>query len=179
MLVPTLAELPEAPKRIIMHWTAGGRVASAFERGHYHYLVEQTGNVVAGLPVRLNCRKVSSAVQYAAHTRGMNSYSVGVAFCGMRGAVQGGTFGPDPLTEDQVDAGCRFIARLCAAWDLTPNHDRLFTHSEAERIHGVKQVGKWDIDVLAFRPNASPQECGDYLRGRVAYWMNQQRGKAA
>ena len=168
--VPPLAALPARPQRIILHWTGGTGKASAFEREHYHYLVQQDGQVAVGVPVALNMRQCGANVAYAAHTRGFNSYSVGVSFCGMLGATQGGSMGSYPLTESQVEAGCAFIARLCAAWGLQPTEAQVFTHAEAQRIHGRTQQWKWDIDVLPWR-EATPQDNGRYLRERIAAHM--------
>jgi len=167
--IPTLSALPAKPKRIIMHWTGGGPRASEFERAHYHYLFQQDGRVVAGVPVARNMRKVVEGVPYAAHTRGLNSFSVGVSFCGMLDAVQGGSFGPHPLTQTQVQTGLLFIAELCREWRLPANEDTLFTHAEAERLHGVKQEHKWDIDALPFMRDASPAEIGNWMRMTVGH----------
>lgn len=168
--IPPIAALPASPRRIILHWTGGTGKASAFEREHYHYLVQQDGSVVAGVPVALNMRTCGPGVPYAAHTRGFNSFSVGVSFCGMLGAIQGKSHGRYPLTEPQVEAGCAFIAKLCAAWGLAPTVEQVFTHAEAQRIHGRAQAWKWDIDVLPWR-EATPEENGKYLRDRVAAHM--------
>ena len=168
--VPPLAALPARPQRVILHWTGGGPRASAFECEHYHYLVQQDLVVVRGMQVALNMRACGTGVDYAAHTRGFNSYSVGVSFCGMLGAVQGGSMGKHPLTEPQVEAGCAFIAKLCREWGLAPTVDQVFTHAEAQRVHGRPQQWKWDIDVLPWR-QATPEENGRYLRERIAAHM--------
>src|SRR5688572_11944664 len=124
--VPLLTQLPARPKRIILHWTGGGAKASDFEKQHYHYLVEQTGKIVAGVPVTQNMTNVKDGVPYAAHTKGFNSFSVGISFCGMGDAPsltdwKKGKHGTVPLTEVQLEAGCRFIGLLCRAWELPVN----------------------------------------------------------
>lgn len=165
--VPPVEALPARPRRIILHWTAGTHHASVYEREHYHYLIEGDGTVVEGVPVAANLRTLQPGDTYAAHTRALNSYSVGVAFCGMHGAQPGGPYGVFPLLEAQVREGCIFVGYLCHLWDLPVTPETVFTHAEAERLHGVKQVGKWDIDVLPFALDLSPQAVGDWLRERI------------
>lgn len=172
IVIPALTQLPAAPKRIILHWTGGGPHASEFEREHYHYLVEQSGNIVAGVPVAANMRKVGAKHPYAAHTRGFNSFSVGVSFCGMAGVKSlpdwhSGKRGKAPLVEQQLVTGCLFVGHLCRTWKLQVSESTVFTHAEAERIHGVDQDSKWDIDVLAFRPDDTPQQVGRWIREHV------------
>ena len=164
--VPPLDELPAAPRRIILHWTAGTYQAGNLEREHYHYLIEGDGRPIEGVPVAWNMRDVSQGGRYAAHTRALNSYGVGVAFCGMLGATRT-DFGQYPLTEEQVRCGCIFVGCLCHLWNLPVNENTVFTHAEAERLHGVPQLGKWDIDVLPWAPTMTPREVGDWLRSQI------------
>lgn len=167
--VPTLAELPAPPKRVILHWTAGRYVASTDERTHYHYLAQSDGQIVSGVPVANNMRQLArGSVDYAAHTRGFNSFSVGMAACGMMGAIQGGDLGRFPLLEGQVKSLCRFAGYCCRLWDLPVTQDTVFTHAEAPRLHGVSQAGKWDIDVLPWLPDLTPEQVGQWLRAQVA-----------
>lgn len=162
-MIPSLQALPARPKRIILHWTAGGPQPNAVDRQSYHYLISQDGRAFPGVDVAANMRTVSSAKPYAAHTRGWNSYSVGVAFCGMHRAMPS-NFGPHPITRDQVMIGCYFVGKLCREWDLPVRPHTVFTHSEADWRHGMKQTGKWDIDVLPWAPQLSRTEVADSLR---------------
>lgn len=164
--VPPVEALPARPRRIILHWTAGTYQASNLEREHYHYLIEGDGRPVEGVPVAWNMRDLSTGGSYAAHTRALNSYSVGVAFCGMLGATHT-DFGAYPLTEEQVRRGCIFVGYLCHLWDLPVNEETVFTHAEAERLYGILQPGKWDIDVLPWAPTMTPREVGDWLRSQI------------
>jgi N-acetyl-anhydromuramyl-L-alanine amidase AmpD len=158
------------PSRIIIHWTAGGRYANAVDRQSYHYLVQQDGSVVQGVSVAKNLRNIPPRTprsEYAAHTAGFNSWSVGVALCGMRGAVPGGPYGPDPITESQVMAMCGLVGQLCRDWDLDVDADTVFHHAEAQTIHGRPQAGKWDITEIPFAPDVPPDEVGLWLRARI------------
>lgn len=158
------------PRRIILHWTGGGPQANAVDRSRYHYLVQQDGSVVMGVPVEANMRSIPKGTprsEYAAHTGGMNSWSVGVALCGMFEAKEGGPYGPHPITASQTDAACALVARLCAAWGLPVTADTVFTHAEAWSLHGVQEAkGKWDINVFPWEPDRP--DTGFTLRS----WIN-------
>src|SRR5687767_5203754 len=88
-------------KRIICHWTAGGNKANAIDREHYHFLIEGDGTLVRG--VHSIADNVSTKDKdYAAHTLGCNTGSIGVSMCGMRLSQQSPFVeGPSPINEDQ------------------------------------------------------------------------------
>jgi hypothetical protein len=175
-LIPTLAELPAAPKRIILHWTGGGPKANDVDLAHYHYVVTQPNGAVArgAHPVSRNMRNVSGTA-YAMHTGGFNSYSVGVSFAGMLNATPARVYGPYPLVEQQVLSGLAFVAMLCRAWGLDPeNPAHLFTHYEAWTIHGVKGAmndRKFDITFLQFRPELRKDDVGPWLRATTGDFL--------
>lgn len=152
---PRSADLPSRPQRCILHWTAGRNVASDLDRQHYHILIESReteagGEVlryVAGVPIASNMRQLGPGDEYAAHTRGFNSFSVGVTVCGMLGAVERPFHpGPHPITPLQVKGLVDICVQLAVVYDLAPTEDHFFTHPEAETIHGRPQAGKWDLD---------------------------------
>ena len=107
-------------KRIILHWTAGGNTANGTDKRAYHYIIDIANGrprVVAGdLPPEANERIPSGAqagVDYAAHTRGTNTGSIGVAVAGMRNARERPfDAGPSPMTEAQIEQLCVFVAGL-------------------------------------------------------------------
>lgn len=171
-LVPSLTSLPNAPKRIICHWTGGGPKANDVDKAHYHFIVEQDGNVVRGVhPVAENMRKLGRGTAYAGHTGGFNSFSVGVSFAGMASWVPGGTT-KYPLTAVQVQTGMTFVAFLGQAYGLDPlNSSHVFTHTEAWTLHKVKGTvndQKTDITYLPFKPDLGKAAVGPWLR-QVAF----------
>lgn len=182
-LFPDPEHLEAMPRRAILHWTAGTRRPSLHDREHYHMLIGWDGahpTFHRGVPMANNLRDRSSEDPtfgddpsgYAAHTRGMNSYSLGIAVCGMAGA-QEEPFdpGPEPITALQVKALVSVCATACVLYDLEPTADELFTHPEAERIHGVEQRGKWDLERLPSEEGwreLAPEETGPWLRHQVA-----------
>lgn len=154
--------------RIIAHWTAGGNRASALDMKHYHRLVEYDGTIVAGTE-KIADNIVTSDGDYAAHTRNLNTGSIGVAMCGMRGAKEHPFDpGPSPLTEKQFNAFCILVADLCRTYSIPVTRETVLTHAEVEPTLGVKQRGKWDITRLPFKPEiVGAIAVGDYLRDRV------------
>jgi hypothetical protein len=166
-MIPGLDTLPAKPQRIILHWTGGSYTPNATDLRHYHYLVRGDGQIVPAMPVERNMVS-PAAPDRANHTRNLNTGSVGVAFCGMAGAKEKGPYGNFPLKRGQVIAGCTFVAELLDAWRMPCTVDTVFTHSEAQRIHGVAQAGKWDIDVFPWSPHLTPRECGSMLRDWIA-----------
>lgn len=159
------------PKRLILHWTAGTHKASSDDLKHYHWCVEGGGEIKGGVPLEANLRQVKPWHTYAAHTRAFNAWSAGLAFCGMRYAFPGGSSGTSPLLPLQVDSGLEFVARKFIEWGLPVNEQTLFTHWEAEELHGVDQKGKWDITVLPWDKSIKEDEVGSWLRQRVLEYV--------
>jgi len=155
--------------RIILHWTAGGAVASILDKAHYHFIYEQTGRVMAGdLPPEENIRTNDHI--YGAHTLKLNTGSIGVAFAGMAQAQQLPFWpGPCPLLASQIEAGCRHIADLCRRYRIEVTRRTVLTHAEVQPTLGVPQRGKWDIRWLpGMTAVGQAVAVGDDLRSRIA-----------
>lgn len=154
--------------RIIIHWTAGGARASVIDKQHYHFLVQQNLQIVAGnLPPEANIS--ASDGQYAAHTKGMNTGSIGVSLCGMANAQPTPLeWGPSPITAPQVAAMCALVAQLCKKYGIKVSRKTVLTHAEVQQTLGAPQNGKWDIRCLpgdtAIR---DALVVGDVLRSKV------------
>lgn len=154
--------------RIIIHWTGGGPKASVLDKAHYHFLYQQGGSVVAGdLPPEENIRTDDSI--YGAHTRAMNTGSIGVSFCGMSLAQPVPLFvGPHPLTMPQIEAGCRHIAALARRYGIAVDRRTILTHAEVQPTLGVRQAGKWDIRWLpGMKSIGDAVQIGDKLRAMI------------
>lgn len=194
---PPPSDLPtDPPRRLVLHWTAGAHLASPLDRAHYHVLLEhregdpsspdddQLG-VVRAVPVANNCRDLSAGDPtyaddpergYGAHVRGFNSWSVGLSACAMRGAVDrrpGGKVdpGPDPLTRLQVRGFITWGAEFCLRYDYRPTPERVFTHAEAERLHGVPQRNNWDPEWVPGL-NLASDAVGPWFRSRIADYLD-------
>jgi hypothetical protein len=131
--------------------------------------------VVATHDLRANMRDLRSghAEPYAAHTAGRNSWSIGLAVCGMAGATPA-DFGRYPLAAAQIDGLCLLARRLADAYHIPDAAIR--THAEAALDDGYFGAGgddeRWDIARLAAREESlAPAEAtrtGDLLRARIA-----------
>lgn len=155
-------------QRIILHWTAGGSRASDTDKQHYHRLVEYDGTIVAGTH-EVADNIVTSDGDYAAHTRNLNTGSIGVSLCGMRGATEHPfSAGPSPLTEKQWRVAMVLIADLCRQYSIPVTRETVLTHAEVQPTLGVIQRGKWDITRLPFKPDlVGAIPVGDYMRQMV------------
>jgi len=155
-------------KRIIIHWTAGTHLASSSDLDHYHVLVEGDGKIRQG---RRNpeANRSTSDGDYAAHTRALNTGSIGVALCAMHGAREGPfRAGTHAITSEQVEALARVCADLCQTYNIPVTRETVLTHAEVEPTLGVRQRAKWDITWL---PGMSEPDdavvVGDTLRSMV------------
>lgn len=155
-------------KRIIGHWTGGAGRASALDREHYHRLAEFDGTIVFGNETIAD-NIVTSDGDYAAHTLRLNTGSIGVACCGMAGAIESPfSAGDHPIREEQFNAFCKLIAELCLEYSIPVTPQTVLFHSEVEPNLGVQQRGKWDINRLPWDPSIrGARAVGDYMRRRV------------
>lgn len=164
--------MPAAPmKRIIVHWTAGGHIASSLDREHYHILVEGDGTLVRGHPWISDNVNVAGkpAHEYAAHTLNANSGSVGVSLCCMAGATESPfSAGRAPMTRAQWNAMTSVVADLCRRYGIAVTDKTVLSHAEVQTDLGIQQRGKWDFTRLAFDPSVvGAKACGDKMRAEV------------
>ncbi len=161
-------------RSISLHWTAGDHETTY---PAYHFCVAGAAEpyVHHTHDLRENMRDVRAdpALPYAAHTRGRNSWSIGIAVAAMRDAIPS-DFGPFALREAQVDALCRVAATLARFYAIDPAAIR--THAEAALDDGYFGAGSDDVrwDIARLRPSAAPLEpreataTGDWFRTRIA-----------
>ena len=158
--------------RTITHWTAGGGRASDKDKKHYHTITEFDGTIVEGKEDEED-NIVTSDGDYAAHTRNLNTGSIGKAMAGMRDATEYPlSYGPSPINRKQFEAHCKDLALTHMAYGIPVTPETCLTHAEVEPTLGVKQRGKWDLTVLPFEPTirgAIP--VGNYMRERVMAYM--------
>jgi hypothetical protein len=158
--------------RIVMHHTAGALTPSAFDKQHYHRLIDGEGRVHQGahhIAANAPGRALTSGT-YAAHTRGLNTGSIGVSMAAMANAEWSRPRScPSFPRSEQVEGMVQEVAKLCIEYRIDPGPRTVLSHAEVEVTLGVAQRGKWDFDydpagVLASR---DPLEIGDSLRDRV------------
>ncbi|WP_050525500.1 peptidoglycan recognition protein family protein [Pseudorhodobacter aquimaris] len=152
-------------KRIILHWTAGTHHVSALDRAHYHFIVAGDGSVIEG-DLRPESNRVINSGRYAAHTRGLNTGSIGVAMAAMLGARErpfdAGAF---PITPVQLATFTDLVAELALTYKIRVTRKTVLTHAEVEPTLNVWQRGKWDVAWLpGMKATGDPVTVGDRLR---------------
>ena len=155
--------------RIIIHWTAGRGEANAIDRAHYHALVEADGTIVYGDHKPEANADVRDG-RYAAHTRALNTGSIGIAVCAMWCAKERPFDpGPDAITHPQLTALVREVADLAETYDIAVGPKTVLTHAEVQETLGVAQRGKWDVTWLPGMPGPeAARVVGDRLRRMIA-----------
>ena len=159
--------------RVILHHTAGSLSPSAFDKKHYHRLVDGEGRVHAGahaIAANAPGRRLVSGT-YAAHTRNLNSGSIGVALAAMANAEWSDPRGcrafPKP---DQVEAMVQEVAKLCIEYSIEVSPRTVLSHAEVGITLGVQQAGKWDLDYdpLGISSTRDPVAQGNLLRASIS-----------
>lgn len=160
---------PSGLHRVIMHWTAGAAGVIDLERDHYHLIVGQDARVYAGA-LKPEANADCSDGVYAAHTRALNTGSIGISVDAMASAVERPFHpGPWPITPAQVSALCEAVADLCATYEIPVSRYSVLTHAEVQPTLGVAQRNKWDITWLpGMSKPGDPVEVGDDLRARIS-----------
>lgn len=154
-------------ERIIIHWTGGKHTPNTTDINHYHYIISGDGEVVKGKYEPED--NLSVKTKYAAHTRGLNTGSIGVSLAGMFGAREAPLdVGDYPITEVQVEVLASLVARLCEEYDIPVTRTTVLTHAEVQPTLGVKQRFKWDIVWLpGMTKTEDPIKVGDKLRLKI------------
>ena len=159
-------------RSISLHWTAYD-YTSIYPSYHYCLTGAHEIAVAATHDLGANMRDVRVGdAPYAAHTSGRNSWSIGLAVCGMAGATPA-DFGRFPLTDAQIDGLCR-VAGVLATFYAIPLA-AIRTHAEAaleDGYFGAAAEQRWDIARLEPSPAALEPEdalaAGAFLRARIA-----------
>ncbi|MDQ2663355.1 MAG: hypothetical protein M3Y18_04880 [Candidatus Eremiobacteraeota bacterium] len=170
-------ELPQGRiERIYTHWSAHD-YQSVFPAYHFCVALDDDGDllVVNTHDVRENMRNVYDAPDdpYAAHTRGRNSFALGISVMAMEDS-RPDDFGPFPLTAENVDGFCLLVARLAAFYGVPIDADHIMSHAEAalhDGYFGTQPEQRWDIARLSAdtRPldEADGRDVGEELRRRI------------
>ena len=155
-------------QRIILHWTAGSHTASAIDKQHYHILVQGDGTLVRG-DHSIDDNVSTKDDDYAAHTRGMNTKSIGVSACCMLDARENPLQpGPFPLLKDQWLTMAAVTAELCKFYGIKVTPTTVLGHGEVQKLLHIAQKGKWDPLVLPWNPKLTKTQVGNLFREEVA-----------
>lgn len=153
--------------RVICHWTAGSYTPSENDLLHYHILIDADGDLHRGTHSIADNTSTSDG-DYAKHTKGTNTRSIGVTVCCMAGAKENpfksGSF---PMKEVQWDTMVDVVAQLCMKYNIAVTPTTVLGHGEVEKNIGNDQDGKWDPMKLSFSPGLSKAQVGTKLRTEV------------
>lgn len=157
-----------AMDRIILHWSAGAYKMSKASYEHYHLCIE---GPVPVLKRGKNSIAANSTIRgsYAAHTRGINTKSIGVSMMCMHGAKENPfSSGKYPMTKAQWDYTVLVVADLCEKYNIEVTPETVLSHAEVQKNLGVKQRNKWDYTRLSFDSNLKgADKIGDLFRFQV------------
>lgn len=157
-------------RAIVAHWSVTGYKATPECKDHYHFTVEEDGNIVAGNKTpEDNLSTVDG--KYAAHTKNFNTGVIGIACAAMMGAESVTKVGKYPITERQFKAMCKEMARLCKKYGIPVSPKTTLTHAEVQGNLGIKQNGKWDIAVLPYAKLTTAKAVGDYMRQLITEYL--------
>ena len=169
MPIPTAWLSPCAMKRVIAHWSAGGHKVSEIDREHYHIIWGGDG-----IPVRgdhaISDNVTAGDGDYAAHTGGCNTGSIGVSLACMAGAVESPfDTGRFPMTARQWDAMIEASPSSASSTGFPVTPQTVLSHAEVQKTLGIRQRGKWDFTRLSFDPSVvGAKACGDRMRSEVS-----------
>jgi hypothetical protein len=162
--------MPDGPvEAIVTHWSAGMSYrAGELDREHYHLCIEGDGKLVRGehpISDNFDCRDHD----YAAHTRGFNTKTIGVSMmCMGHGIDQPRFLGPYPIRREQWDALLMVCADLSDHYEIPVTARTLLGHGEVEPNLGIHQNGKWDPLALPWAPQMGKAEVGSLMRLQIS-----------
>lgn len=176
-LIPRTWLVPAHPERVVVHWTAGGYRAGEVERRHYHLILEDRAALGTGKGVRavrglrtIADNESTADDRYAAHVRGLNTRSIGLAAACMLDAEEGKP-GECPLTPALWEGLAQAAAECCHHYGIAVTERTVLQHGEVERVLGVAQAGKWDCCWLPWSPERPAVAVCAEFRRRVEAWL--------
>jgi N-acetyl-anhydromuramyl-L-alanine amidase AmpD len=159
---------PCTMKRVICHWSEGHYAANSTDLEHYHILIQGDGSVIGG-DHSISDNVSTADDNYAAHTRGCNTGSIGVALCAMVGCKeQPFQAGGEPVKKSQWDTMVQVVAELCKFYQIPVTPTTVLGHGEVQKNLGIQQLGKWDPMVWPWDPSVPHTDVGQALRTQVS-----------
>lgn len=157
-------------KKIIIHWSAGAYKPNKIDLDHYHFLVDNLGNVFNGNFIPEDNENCNDG-KYAQHTGGGNTGAIGIAFCGMAGFVSPNNIGNYPLTQIQCEALFKLASQLCKKYNIPIDQEHVLTHYEFGKNNPkTSSFGKIDIIFLPPYPNITRNSIGNFIRNKIKWY---------
>ena len=160
----------QSQHRIILHWSAGSYKPSQFDLAHYHCMIDGQGKAVKG---KWNAGQTNPPW----HVRRLNSGSYGLSLACMRGAVQGGPYGDQPMREIQWERSAQAAAELIDAFNLRLSKRTCLSHMEVNWVYGLRQR-RWDVSELPWARHLPKEEVFAKWRRKVAWYLKTYYGRS-
>jgi len=155
------------PIKIYIHWSAG----------HYdQYFTDYHINVGQGGELFISTDDFN---EYKLHTYHRNSGAVAISAACAYNAQSTDDLGPEPPTEQQVEAIAQALAVLTNVFNIPMDNTHVMTHAEAadnmdgdsrwhEPYGPANSMERWDFWVI--KAGDEPGSGGDILRGKGAWY---------
>ena len=157
-------------KRIILHWTAGIYYPNPHDLECYHFLIDKDGNIHNG-KFKPEDNTVCQTGEYAAHTGGGNTNSIGVAMCAMADFKNRNQTGKYPITQKQFEISMELCAELAHKYNINVNPDSVMTHYEFGIKHpNTSSAGKIDIIYIPPYPWVAQNDIGAFIRTKIKWY---------
>lgn len=160
-------------RTIINHWTAGLAKPNATDFEHYHYLIDQDGNIYKG-DHTIEDNDNTADGDYAAHCGGGNTKRYGISLCGMMDFKSNKSPGKYKLTEIQLETLYMLNAKILFKEGFKEvNSNNLMTHMEfGNKNPKTSSYGKIDICYLPTNPSVTSEKVGDFIRNKTSWYLN-------
>lgn len=159
------------PKKIAIHWTAGLLNPTANDLLHYHFLINEKGEVVKGKYTPENNDNCQDG-KYAPHLGGGNTGCIGVAICGMADYKGRHNRGKLQFNRKQFEACMKLCADLCLKYNIPITPKTVFTHYEFGKAHPkTSSAGKIDITFIPPYPDIKADDCGYFIRTKILWYV--------
>lgn len=155
-------------KAVVNHWSAGSYTVSEVDKEHYHFIIGGDLKLVRGdNSIKANV-STSDADGYAAHTKGFNTRTIGIAVAAMANAVES-PFNPGtyPMTRGQWLMSAQVAAECCRKYKIPVTPKTVLQHGEVQKNLGIQQNGKWDVCKLPWEPSWASIKVCDLWRAEV------------
>ena len=147
-------------KRIIIHWTAGVYSPNSHELNCYH-----NGKF------KPESNEICRFGQYAAHTGGGNTGSIGVAMCGMLGFCHRNNVGKYPIKAKQFEATMKLCSDLAKKYNIPIKSSNIMTHYEFGRKNPrTTSAGKIDLIYIPSYPWVAELDVGSFIRTKIKWY---------
>ena len=162
-----------AGRRIINHWSVGEYVPNHVDFEHYHFIIAGNGDVYHG-DHKVEANDNTSDDDYAMHTGGGNTKTIGIAVSAMLGFKSPSNIGRFPITKVQTEKLFELNAKMLfkEGFKLVTS-ENLLTHYEFGKANPkTSSSGKIDITYFPYYPKIKPDDCGNFIREKTQWYLN-------